>query len=462
MSRQPPSISAAASLPQLGSADAWEARPLLPLADVVPDEPDGLAATAGRGMLALFDQGVVSGTSFVTSVLIGHACSAEDLGGYYLALSLVLFVRGIQERIISAPYMVYCARRAGNSGATYAASSLVHQGILSAASLLVMLGLLAAFCWSRQPAIPPLVIATMGAALPFLLLREYVRQFAFAHLEFHVAAILDVIVAVLQLGSLLGLAYWRALTVPWIYGVMGGSCALAGLCWYGVWRPPLKVDLRHVVADWWHNWAFGKWVLASQLLTSVAPCALPWLLNAVHGNAATGEFAACSTLVGFANVLVTGLANQLTPEAATAFAHGGSRALGTILRRALIVFTLTVGCLCLVFLVAGNWLIVLVYGNQFAGSGWLLTILGLALLARCVEMVAGNGLWALERPAANLYGDVANLVVNLALVGCLVGRLGALALAWAALAGSLVGAVVRHKTLTRILATFPAQPGIPL
>ena len=34
-----------------------------------------------KGLLSVFDQGVVSGTSFVTSVLIGRLCGKADLGG---------------------------------------------------------------------------------------------------------------------------------------------------------------------------------------------------------------------------------------------------------------------------------------------------------------------------------------------------------------------------------------------
>ena len=42
--------------------------------------------------LSVLDQGVVSGTRFLTTVLIGRACAPEELGLYSLGFSVVLIV----------------------------------------------------------------------------------------------------------------------------------------------------------------------------------------------------------------------------------------------------------------------------------------------------------------------------------------------------------------------------------
>src|SRR5262245_49170720 len=80
--------------------------------------------------LSVVDQAVVSGTNFATSVLLGRFALQEELGVYYLALSIIYFARGIQEQIVSAPYMIYCGRKEGRELAEYAGSSLVHQFVV--------------------------------------------------------------------------------------------------------------------------------------------------------------------------------------------------------------------------------------------------------------------------------------------------------------------------------------------
>src|SRR5947209_1727352 len=61
------------------------------------------AATA-KGALAMLDQAAVSGTSFLTTVLIGRWCGAGELGAYSLGFSLLVAWAGAQESLIALPY----------------------------------------------------------------------------------------------------------------------------------------------------------------------------------------------------------------------------------------------------------------------------------------------------------------------------------------------------------------------
>src|SRR3954470_24684248 len=69
---------------------------------------------ASRGFLSILDQAIYSGTSFVTAILIGRATSPDQLGLYYVVLSIILVLAGAQEQIVSAPYLVYSKRRQGH------------------------------------------------------------------------------------------------------------------------------------------------------------------------------------------------------------------------------------------------------------------------------------------------------------------------------------------------------------
>lgn len=157
--------------------------------------------SARQGGLSLIDQAVVSITSFLTSVIVARATSREELGVYYLALTLVLFSRGVQMQIVSAPYMIYCHRKPGERLRSYTGSTLLHQLALSVASAIVFLGLGIAFWLGAEPAGVALPVAILSAGLPLLLLREFCRNHALSHLRMAVAITLDVITAVLQLGG---------------------------------------------------------------------------------------------------------------------------------------------------------------------------------------------------------------------------------------------------------------------
>ena len=57
-------------------------------------------------LLCIIDQGIVSVASFVTSVLIGRN-APEELGVYFIVLSIVYFIRGVQQQMILTPYTIF-------------------------------------------------------------------------------------------------------------------------------------------------------------------------------------------------------------------------------------------------------------------------------------------------------------------------------------------------------------------
>src|SRR2546429_36531 len=52
---------------------------------------------SGNNALALIDQAVVSGTSFLTTILIGRWCGASELGIYALGFSLLVSWGCVQQ-----------------------------------------------------------------------------------------------------------------------------------------------------------------------------------------------------------------------------------------------------------------------------------------------------------------------------------------------------------------------------
>lgn len=412
----------------------------------------------GKGAVSIFDQGIVSGTSFVTSVMIGRMCSKEQLGIYYLALSIVLFVRGIQEQLVSAPYAVYCHRRKGRALATYTGSTLVHHLLLSALAACCLLLLVGMLSTGFGPAALTPIAWVLLAAGPFLLLREYIRHLLFAQLKLTTAIAIDTTVAVLQLGSLLLLSQLQLLSVPMVYVVMGLACAIASAAWFLFKKPVLRFKRSDCAADWRHNWPFAKWALATQLVGCTAPYILPWILTLAHDETATGTFAACCSLVGLANMFVMGLANFLTPKAANAFAAGGVNELREVLGKTAWLFAAPLSAFCLLTFVAGDHLTVFFYGDKYAGVGSIIAILALSMLANSMSITIGNGLWAMERPSANFRADLCSLLATIAAAAFLVPSFGVLGAALATLAGSTTDMFVRFLALTRLMASASSRP----
>src|SRR5205823_12646980 len=91
-----------------------------------------LDGASGKDSLAVIDQAVVSGTSFLTTIFLWHWCGAGELGVYSLGFSLLVTWGCVQESLIAMPYTIYRHRPVLGTPAEYAGGVLVHQALLSA------------------------------------------------------------------------------------------------------------------------------------------------------------------------------------------------------------------------------------------------------------------------------------------------------------------------------------------
>jgi O-antigen/teichoic acid export membrane protein len=384
-------------------------------------------------------------------VILGRCTAQEELGLYYLALSVVFFARGIQEQLVSAPYMIYCTRKQGPALAEYSGSSLIHQCavMLLTAGLLIIAILAGAAPHGGEAAFWLLVCAA-----PVLLMREFIRQFSFAHLDLKSALALDAAAAVLQLGSLALLAARGRLTVTTTLAILAIASGGPAIAWMAAHRRPMVGKASAAIRDFASNWVFARWALASQLLACTTPYVMPWVVALTHGEADTGLLGAAATLVGLSNTFLMGLCNFLSPRAARAFAEGGLAELRTVLRNTALLFLSSLGAIALLAAIFGEQVATLVYGLRFAGAGPIITVLSLSVLANSIGVTAGNGLFAMERPRANFVADLASLAVVVLVACCCVPWLGPLGAALATLAGTASDAAIRLWILRQTMREF--------
>lgn len=415
--------------------------------------------TKAPSLLAVGDQAVVSGVSFLTAAIIGRTTSTDEMGLYYLMLSIVMIVLGIQEQVVAAPYIIYSKRgKSGQELAEYYGSAWLHHGVLTLVAVVALAAGAAAFALAGAGSLAS-GLAIVAAVSPLLLLREGIRRFSIANLDITAALAVDCVVAAMQLAALLAISRWGSLSIWSIYAVMGGACGLAAMAWYALAeKPAVSFRRDRVKGDWKHNWGFSRWALKSYLIGNTTPQIMPWIVGLAAGTAATGVLGACVTLVGVSNIFILGVANLLTPRAALAASEGGGPELIRVLSRAALLVGLALGSFCLFVAATGDLLAVLAYREQYQGTGMILLFLALAMLMSGLGMIAGNGLWAIDRPRANFFGDLCGFSVTLLAAVLLVAPWGALGAAAAALLGASTATVVRGLMLFRFLATYRLQP----
>jgi len=413
--------------------------------------------TARKGVITIADQAVASATNFLTGVIIGRACTKEQFGIFMLGFSIVLFVVTLQTSLISTPYMVYSPRMNPGEHARYTGSTLIHQLGLSALAIVALApgGVALSFGIGPQGLAP--VVWTLVVVITFIMLRENIRQISFANLRFKTALILDSVVAVVQIGGLLLLAYLGLLSASKAFWVGGLACGLAAVGWLIRRRKTFALQLPRAISDFRRNWSFGKWVFASGLLWALSMNLYPWILTAFHDTASTGVWAACFGIAAIGNPLLVGISNFLGPKIAHSYAEGGAMGLRRFVFKASAVFSLLITPFCVALLVFGGSLVVIIYGDKYAGNGLVVSILALNLLVSTVAFSFSRALFVMERADVDFAVGFVSLFVLLTFGLWMVKSFGPLGVACGLLAGNTASSAVRYLLFSRLVTTVSIQ-----
>jgi len=363
-------------------------------------------------------------------------------GPYFVSYNMLLFLRGIQRQVISIPYTVFLHRIPDDRRAECSGDSFGQQILFSIASCVL--------AWSASYAVAAAGFAKWVSPLrilavvsPLFLMREFLRQFAFAHLRFVEVAVIDAIAAAAQVGGLWLLASFGLLTAPAALGVLAAVSAAVSVPWWIRSMPELRFRGRAVGRSWRRHWAFARWSLAGDTIGMLGPYFLPFALAAIRGDSATGALAAAATLVGVGQLFVTAISNAMAPLAAETLAREGVDGLYRFLHRRFALFGAVIGLFGIVVAAFGPSIASALFGGAFAELGPIQIALAFSLFASGLGTVAVIGLWVLHRPAYNLPADLGVLAVALAAAPWLVPRWSAFGAALTLAASALAGLMVR-------------------
>ena len=371
-----------------------------------------IRAVSSKTVLSLVDQVVVSGTRFATTVMIGRFGSEAELGVYSLAFSIVVLVLSFQESLISIPYTVFVKRLNESDQSSYAGSTLVQAICLNLiASAMLIVCCIGLITFEIAPGLP-WILAILAVLLPFMLIREFARRYAFAHLDMRTVLSLDIGVSVFQLAGLALLVWSQDMTAVGTYLVTGVASALGALAWIGLSRSSFRWNRDRAISDVAKNWKFGKWVAGAHIISVMHMYLAHWMLVAVYDEKSTGIFSACMTVVVLANPFILGVTNVLSPKVAHLYVESGAEAVAKkvwqfcgLMSAVLITFAVFAS-------IFGGRFIVFVFEKNYAGNDLAIAVLAFGTVALGISYSVAGGLRAIDRPETNLWAGIVGLIVT--------------------------------------------------
>lgn len=400
-----------------------------------------LAMARSGHALAVGDQVIVSATNFLTTVLIGRFSGPAALGVYSIGFTLLTSCLCVLEALISTPYTVQRHHARTTDGIVGA--SLMQTAALSAASAALLMAA-AGVSYAAADVAVTHMLWVLAVMIPGVLLREFARRIAFAHLHMEQALLLDLAAAALQLCTLGWLLHIGQLSTVTALAALGAASTLSGLVWLLASRTSFTTNTTVFRAATRAHWRLGRWLFATQVVVAVQGLLVYWLLVWRQDTTAAGVFTACTSIVLVSNPILLGFGNYLAPKSAVAWAEGGrERLLGeSRCDAALLVSGLALFCAAV--LLFGDPLIRALYkGPEYAGNADTVSLLAIGMLAMAVGMPANNALISMQRPQSLFWTAVLATSATAASVWGLVGPWGPMGAAVAVLIGNIIRSGVR-------------------
>jgi O-antigen/teichoic acid export membrane protein len=408
--------------------------------------------------LILLEQAIVIVGGFLTAFLIVRWSDAAQLGLYALGLSLIMALLGFHESLVVEPYLVgrFCPRE---SPAEEAGVALAFTALFAATGVVILaIVALAVLGWAGIPERAALIWALAGV-LPFALLRDAARGFAGAQSNTGGRVFLDLAAAFVQLLALGWLAASGQMSALGAYAALAAGSALPTAVWLYRSRARFTIRLRDMRAALKQTWVLGKWLLVGRTI-QLHSYVIYWLAAAIAGVAVTGVYAACVSIVGFANLLMVGPIRAFLPVSVSAWKRDGGAGLWRAAIRSTAVIAIAMAGFSLAILFGGEPVMrLLFHGEEFEGQNQALIVLALAVCSGNLGAPASIALTTMKRPRAIIVITSAEAFLTVALAWELMAQRGLIGAAYGILVGSVAGAIGRwvafYMTAPKVIDAAP-------
>ena len=400
-------------------------------------------------LFAVIDQGILSTANIITTVVVGRALGAADLGVLSLQFGLIFIAVALLDATLCTTLI---GRRASTAAAELSLLSgqfLLLTALFSAAWAVAAVGAVL-YVSGRSPLTDPTLMLSVGLVFPAYLLRDFIRRSELAFSRPGSALVVDGVAALCQFIPMALIWYLDRLTLEGcLLSVAFGNfvgLALGLLRWSSAFTlrySDLPGILRQVVHE-------SRWVVAALFLFMLSLQLMPWLVTLTSGVEAAGYYTACVVVANAANPLVTGFINAMMPKAALQFADTNrGRSMPRALRIEVGALVGVTGAVAAASAIFAPELLQGIYGEAFVPYAGLLAILSLSFLVRSLGAAPYIGLWALGRADRNAAINLAMVVIAVAMALLLTPALGVFGAGIGVLIGDVTGVSARWVLFAR-------------
>jgi O-antigen/teichoic acid export membrane protein len=410
----------------------------------------------GRTEWVLADQAMVSGSNFITGILLARAMGLESFGLFTLAWMTVQFVNSFQVATITSPMLSIGPKQTKEERPGYYGAVLVKQLIFSILSFTLLIA--GAFLsqhifpeWNGELLALPL--ATTAVAYQ---MQDFIRRQFFACGQIIQAFNNDLISYVGQLLIFLLMAQVTeidSIKAIWVIGATSGLAVFVGL--WGM--QPVVINrhvFRKVIIRHWH---FSKWLLLKVHLNQFTSYPLIWALGVFRGTEAVGILTASKNIVAVLHIIYLSLDNIVQPRASHLMVSSGLKATIHSILKITQLAGIPVIAVCLGVAFLPGQIATLFYGDILRGHEEVVVLFAVAYFLIFLEKPLAYILMALEKTRMMAMADGAKFILAITLGFPIVKIYGAMGVMSLIVIANVLGIAILLIGCTKSLTSYSSK-----
>ncbi len=331
------------------------------------------------GIEAVLDQAVVSGTGFLSGILLARWCMQVEYGLYVLAISLLVFWENARVAFVNTPLTIFLPRKADRGCPAYLGGSMVLEILVMAIGMAIAAASSAAVYLLSGDRLLANVLAVTALAVSAHSVRGYLRGVFIAQLQPGKALLIDTVVSVFQfagIGILFFISHLKAAHI-----ILAAAAAQTIGTALGLFilisnqdMAFRNIDFRDVLQK---HWEMGSWMVYRVFSYTGALMTFPWFLKFTHGTQAVAVLGACICVINISGPFWLGYQNLLSAKMAHAYAAGGAQELCQMVQKGQKVMFFITGSFLLFFIIFSSQVLTLLYGMKYQDFGYIVVLLAI-------------------------------------------------------------------------------------
>lgn len=313
----------------------------------------------GRGIMALSDQVLISGSNFLTSIVLVRGLGLLEFGKFTIAFVLLLYASALQMSFVASPMMSIAPLMEGTEKRQFVNGMLTIQ-LLASLLLFAVFALVGAISrlFTTYYSLP--CIFAFAFCVGTFQLQDWLRRYYFLYHKGRHAIASDFISYFVQLVMLFVL--WRTdrLTLFRTFLVMCIT-SLAGFA-MGPITDRLRPTTEHVRQTWARCKILSRDLLLANQVHWFGVQGVLLIGTGIVGTAAAGGIRATLSLAGPVNMVLSSLENVIPIRVAEEIKRNGAASAHAYLQRAIFSCFVLLSPLLVIVAIFGRSILRLLYG----------------------------------------------------------------------------------------------------